>query len=98
MRRFTVYAKKQIAAPEGTDAEHAYVKDKLGKVSMMLDDANRKLEDAQNLYDKTSDSEPHPKSDYAEGASAAIGYAQKQIDFIDDRIDDYLDDYNLKFL
>lgn len=80
------------------DVAVRYVKDKLGKVSMMLDDADEKLEYAQKLYDKTSDSEPHPDSDYAEGASAATEYAQKQLKFIDDRIEDYLDDYNLKFL
>ena len=82
----------------GTDAEHAYVKDKLNRVTMLLEDADQKLEDAQKLYDKSADTEDHPKSDYSEGASAAIGYAQKQIDFIEDRVDDYLDDYNLKYL
>ncbi len=80
-----------------TDAK-SYVKDKLGKVANMIDDADEKLEDAQKLYNKTSDSEPHPESDYAEGASAAMGYARKQLDFIDDRIDDYLDDYNLDYM
>ena len=91
-------ASRVVAAYEDNSYAKEYVKDKLGKVSMMLDDADQKLEDAQALYDKTSDSEPHPKSDYAEGASAAMGYARKQIDFIDDRIDDYLDDYNLNQL
>lgn len=94
-----VHARKDTKAEStGSDMEHWYVKDKLGKVSMMLDDADKKLEDAQKLYNKTSDNEPHPESDYAEGASAAMGYARKQLDFIDDRIDDYLDDYNLNQL
>ena len=65
---------------------------------MMLEDADQKLEDAQKLYNKNADTEEHPESDYSEGASAATEYAQKQIDFVEDRIDDYLDDYNLKFL
>ena len=86
------------SAYEDNSYAKEYVKDKLGKVSMMLNDADQKLEDAQDLYDKSSDSEPHPDSDYARGASAAVGYARKQIDFIDDRVDDYLDDYNLQFL
>ena len=89
---------RQSSAYQPNDYAKYYVKEKLSKVSMMLDDADKKLEDAQKLYDKTSDREPHPESDYAEGASAAMGYARKQIDFIDDRIDDYLDDYNLQFL
>ena len=89
---------KQSSAYQPNDSAKYYVKDKLSKVSMMLDDADQKLEDAQKLYDRSSDSEPHPKSDYAEGASAAMGYARKQLDFIDDRIDDYLNDYNLQFL
>jgi hypothetical protein len=89
---------RQSSAYQTNDYAKYYVKEKLDKVSMMLDDADQKLEDAQKLYNKTSDSEPHPESDYAEGASAAMGYARKQIDFIDDRIDDYLDDYNLSYL
>ncbi len=93
-----IHARKDNKQLIGSDKEHAYVKDKLGKVSMMLDDADQKLEDAQKLYDKHADTEEHPESDYSEGASAAIGYAQKQIDFIEDRVDDYLDDYNLKYL
>ena len=89
---------RKASAYQGTDEAKAYVKDKLDKVANMLDDADQKLEDAQKLYNKTSDTEPHPESDYAEGASAAIGYAQKQLDFIDDRLDDYMDDYNLSYL
>ncbi len=95
--KILVSSKKQnnFVAP---DNAKDYVKDKLGKVSNMLNDADRKFADAQDLYDKNSDTQQPPKSDYAEGASAAMSYARKQIDFIDDRIDDYLDDYNLKYL
>ena len=89
---------RKITAYDDNSYAKEYVKEKLGKVSMMIGDADQKLEDAQKLYNKTSDSEPHPESDYAEGASAAVGYARKQLDFIDDRIDDYLDDYNLQYL
>lgn len=89
---------RKTSAYQVSDDAKSYVKDKLCKVANMIDDADDKLEDAQKLYNKTSDTEPHPESDYAEGASAAIGYAQKQLDFIDDRLDDYMDDYNLSYL
>ena len=83
---------------DAPDNAKDYVKDKLGKVSNMLNDADRKFADAQKLYDQNAATQDHPKSDYNKGASEAIEYSRKQIDFIDDRIDDYLDDYNLKYL
>lgn len=98
-RRFRVdAARKNNAQLVGTDTEHWYVKDKLGKVSMMLDDADQKLAYAQKMYDQNAATEDHPDSDFNEGASKAIDYSRKQINFIDDRIEDYLEDYNLKWL
>lgn len=97
-RHFRVDASKKNKQLLGTDGEHRYVRDKLGKVTMMLEDADGKLDDAQKLYDQNAAEADHPDSDYSEGASNAIDYSRAQINFIADRVEDYLDDYNLKYI
>lgn len=97
-RHFRVDASKKTNTMSGSDEAKAYVKDKLSKVSMMLEDADEKLEYAKKLYDQNAETTDHPESDYSEGASKAIEYSRKQIDFVEDRVDDYMDDYNLTYL